>query len=217
MGPWARTFVTAVAGRAQRPWEAALSPVSGLRVEVGTIEGEVGACTVTLAAEPVSPRIWTAIERFAQGRGVLEDAVAGRTQSVHLEHLMAEDWEEPLVPRASAITRTCSCDGAMPCEHVIALAYAVADGIDADPSVLLRWRGCTDDAAAPAAPEGAAVPADSQAEPPDPWRGRSLPSPGAPRALPPGAVLERLGASGIAVGEEDLADALRPAYAAFRD
>jgi uncharacterized Zn finger protein len=104
----------------------------------------------------------------------------------------------------------------MPCEHVVAVAYAVADGIDAAPSVLLRWRGCTDDAAAAAA-EGAAEPADSPVERLDPWRGGPLPSPGAPRALPPGAVLERLGASGIAVGEEDLADALRPAYAAFRD
>jgi hypothetical protein len=214
MGPWARTFVTAVAGRAQRPWEAAPFLVSGLRAEVGTIEAEVGRCRVTLAAEPVPPRIWTAVERFAQGRGVLEHAVAGRTQSVHLEHLMAEDWEEPLVPRASTITRLCTCDGAMPCEHVVALAYAVADGIDADPSVLLRWRGCTDDAAAPV--DRAADAPDSPVEPVDPWRGGPLPSPGAPRALPPGAVLERLGASGIAVGEEDLADALRPAYAAFR-
>jgi uncharacterized Zn finger protein len=207
--------VTAIAGRAQRPWEAAPTPVSDLRVEIGTIEAEVGRRTVTLTAEPVPPRIWRAIERFAQGRGVLEDAVAGRTQSVHLEHLMAEDWEEPLVPRASTITRLCTCDDAVPCEHVVALAYAVADGIDADPSVLLRWRGCTDDASAAPA-EGAAVPADAPAEPVDSWRGGPLPSPGAPRALPPGAVLERLGASGIAIGEQDFADALRPAYAAFR-
>ncbi|MEA2404297.1 MAG: hypothetical protein QOE08_944, partial [Thermoleophilaceae bacterium] len=59
MGPWARTFVTAVAGRAQRPWEAEPSPVSGLRVENGTLEAEVGRCRVTLTAEPVPPRIWT--------------------------------------------------------------------------------------------------------------------------------------------------------------
>ena len=100
--------------------------------------------------------------RFARGNRPLEDAVEGRVQSVHLEHLMVEDWSEPLVPRPHELGRTCSCDrdGEL-CEHVAALAYAVADGIDADPSLLLRWRGCV------AAPE---VPAEPPVEPRSPSR-----------------------------------------------
>jgi hypothetical protein len=35
------------------------------------------------------------------------------------------------------------------------------------------------------------------------------------RALPPGAVVKRLGRSGIRVGGRDLAEALEPAYLAF--
>jgi len=74
---------------------------------------------------------------------VMPKLSAGRVQSVHLEHLMIEDWSEPLVPRPYELGRSCSCDGdGEPCEHVAALAFAVADEIDADPSLLLRWRGC---------------------------------------------------------------------------
>jgi hypothetical protein len=42
-----------------------------------------------------------------------------------------------------------------------------------------------------------------------------LPPPPPPRALPPGAVVKRLGRSGIRVGGRDLSEALEPAYRAF--
>ncbi|HEY8724449.1 MAG TPA: SWIM zinc finger family protein, partial [Gaiellaceae bacterium] len=127
-------------GRAERPSDEQLAEVRGLVIEVGTISAQVGECKVNVTADTVPPRIWSAMVRFAQNRGPLEEAVAGRTQSVHLEHLMAEDWGEPLIPRASAITRACTCDEGNACEHIVALAYAAADRIDSDPSVLLLWR-----------------------------------------------------------------------------
>ena len=49
----------------------------------------------------------------------------------------------------------------------------------------------------------------------DPWEAGPLPEPRPLRALPPGAVLKRLGRSGIRVAGVDLADALAPAYEAF--
>jgi hypothetical protein len=49
----------------------------------------------------------------------------------------------------------------------------------------------------------------------DPWVGGELPPPGPPRAMPVGAVLKRLGPSGIRVGEGDLVDVLQRAYEAF--
>jgi hypothetical protein len=212
MGPWARSVVAAVAGRAERPSDARLDEVRDLVVEVGSIRAVVGGCTVSLTAAPVPPRIWSAMTRFAQNRGQLEDAVEGRTQSVHLEHLLAEDWDEPLIPRPSAITQTCTCDDGRACEHIVAVTFAFADGIDHDPGMLLFWRGCVENAppvaVAPPAPE-------AEAEPVDPWQGGRLPKPGAVRSLPVGAVLQRLGPSGVRVGEDDLADVLRRAYAAL--
>ena len=85
------------------------------------------------------------------------------------------------------------------CKHVAALAFAVADAIDRDPSLFLLWRGCR------------AV----DPTPTDPWQAAALPEPRPLRALPNGAVLRRLGRSGIRVGGVDLADALGRAYDAF--
>ncbi len=119
MGPWSRSFLAAVAGNAERPD----LEVSDLRIEPGVISARVEGCEVTLTAAPIPQRIWTAMTRYAKGMGQLEDAVEGRVQSVHLEHLLEEDWGEQLVPRPRAIARSCSCDEDAACEHVVAVAY----------------------------------------------------------------------------------------------
>ena len=123
MGPWARSLVSVIAGRAEQPSDE----VRDLTVEVGAVSARVGECTVSLSTERVPPRIWAAMTRFAQNRGQLKEAVEGRSQSVHLEHLMSEDWGEPLIPRASAIARACTCDEGGACEHITALAFAFAE------------------------------------------------------------------------------------------
>ena len=196
-GPWARSVSTAVTGDA-RP---ALR-VDSLDVEVGRVRARVDGCDVSLSAEPVARASWAAMVRYARGMGPLEQAVAGRLQSTHLDHLLAEDWGEQLIPRPGQIRRDCSCDEGGACEHVAAAGVAFADAIDEDPSLLLRWRGCV---------EGPA----SEIDHGDPWAGGPLPEPGPRRALPVGAVLKRLGPSGISVGDDDLADVLLRAYEAF--
>jgi uncharacterized Zn finger protein len=224
-GPWARLLASAVvrdegSSVAERGRELVREgAVGAVEVERGTLSASVAGCSVAITAKPVPPRIWLAMTRSARTNRRLEEAVEGRTQSVHLEHLMIEDWSEPLVPRSHELGRSCSCDGDHDlCEHVAALAYAVAEGIDADPSLLLRWRGCV------AAPE---LPGEAEAEivpPPvpavdltddDPWRAGALPEPRALRPLPVGAVLKRLGPSGLLLRGEDLAAVLQRAYASF--
>lgn len=224
-GPWARLFATNVVPDEGSPTAAlgrALAGGGNVHT-VGVGEGTLSAIVdggrgdeydVTITAAPVPPRIWSAMARFARGNRVLEAGVEGREQSVHLEHLMAEDWSEPLVPRSQALGRSCSC-GARACEHVTAFAYVVADQIDQDPSLLLRWRGCVAtepveaeepevaEVAAPTAPAG------------DPWLAGPLPDIHAPRPFPAGAVMKRLGASGLRVAGDELADVLQRAYASF--
>ena len=97
MGPWSRSFIAAVAGNAERPDLA----VEDLRIEPGVISARVDGCEVTLTAAPIPQRMWTAMTRYAQGMGQLEDAVEGKFQSVHLEHLLEEDWGEQLDPAAA--------------------------------------------------------------------------------------------------------------------
>lgn len=224
-GPWARLFATAVVpdeGSSVAELGRALARggnVHTVSVGEGTLTAEVSTGiadehTVTIAAAPVSRRIWAAVSRFARGNRVLEAGVEGREQSVHLEHLMAEDWDEPLVPRAQDLRRACTC-GARACEHVAALAYVIADEIDRDPSLLLRWRGClevraeADEAPAPEALVVVTAPSD------DPWAAGPLPARHALRPFPVGAVMKRLGPSGLRVGGDDLSNVLQRAYASF--
>jgi hypothetical protein len=200
MGPWSRSFVAAVAGRAERPD----LEVGALRIEPGEIWAVVEGCEVTLSALVIPPRIWASMARYAKGMGQLEQAVEGRIQSVHLEHLLQEDWGELLIPRASAITQACTCDETEGCEHVTAVAYAFADEIERTPRVLLRWRGVADVA-------------ESETEAStDPWQGKELNALAEARPMPTYSVLERLGPSDLPVGgNEDLSHALRVAYEAL--
>jgi hypothetical protein len=195
-GPWARAFAAAVGLEDNMPLVASES----LRLEPGLITAHVDGCAVTISAATVPARIWAAMTGYARNRGALAQAVKGEVQSVQLEHLMTQDWDEPLVPRPDAILRTCTCDGGGTCEHVAAVARAVVDEIDRDPATLLRWRGCFA-AAAPSAD--------------DPWVGGEPPVLAAAAGRPLQSVLHRLGPSGIAVGGEDLVEVLGAAYAAF--
>ena len=184
--------------------------VRDLVVTSGTVSARIDGCDVTIATEPVPPRIWAAMTRYARNNTQLEAAVEGRAQSVQLEHLMMVDWEQPLVPRTSVLARDCSCDRPGGCEHLAALAYAFAREIDRNPAMLLRWRGCEaqeeSEQAAPAAP---------LVMPDDAWEAGPLPAPRPLRPLPTGAVLKRLGPSGLRVGGTDLAELLQRAYASF--
>ncbi|HEV7640923.1 MAG TPA: hypothetical protein VGO39_08665 [Gaiellaceae bacterium] len=200
MGPWSRSFVAAVAGNAERPD----LEVGALRIDPGEIWAVVDGCEVTLTAHAIPARMWASMARYAQGMGQLEQAVEGRIQSVHLEHLLQEDWGELLIPRASQIAQSCTCDDPAGCEHVAAVAYAFADEIERTPRLLLRWRGVAD------------VTEAESAAPTDPWQGKEL-SPGAEaRPMPTHAVLKRLGPSELSAGgNDDLAHALRIAYEAL--
>jgi len=214
-GPWARLVATAVvrdesSSVAERGRQLVRERrVQNLVVAARTVGARVGDCDVTIGAEPVPPRIWAALALSARNSPQLEAAVAGRAQSVHLEHLMTLDWERPLVPRARELVLRCSCDRGG-CEHVAALAYAFAEEIDQDPSALLRWRGV--DAIEVEEPEPVVA---VETVPPEAWEGAPLPKPRALRPLPVGAVLKRLGPSGLRVHEDDLTDVLERAYAEF--
>jgi uncharacterized Zn finger protein len=221
-GPWARWLVTAVvpdesSARAERGRTLARTGfVHTVTVAEGVISAYVigssgGEYAVTITSAPVPKRVWAMVARSARGKRPLENAVAGREQSVHLQHEMMVDWDEPLLPRAQALRRTCGCpdaDRTGACKHVAALAYVIADAIDQDPSLLLRWRGCAD-------PHVADPDARTLSTETDPWRVGALPQARATRALPAGAVLKRLGRSGIQHAGEDLGDVLQHAYAAF--
>ena len=213
-GPWARLFASAVEPHERSPAAergrrlARAGAVHTVTVAEGELGGDVEEHTATIAAEPVPVRIWSAIVRSASRIASLAAAIEGRAQSVELVHAMTVDWEEPLVPVGRSLSRLCTC-GRDGCEHVAALAFAIASEIDRDPGLLLRWRGCVERVEDEPAP--VVEPAPSS----DAWQAGVLPPSRPLRPLPVGAVLKRLGPSGIHVGPNDLAATLEPAYAAF--
>ncbi len=222
-GPWARWLATAIvpdegSPRAERGRVLArtghVHSVSISRSEVtARVIGSSGAeYAVGLAADPVAPRVWSAVVGSPRARALFEPATAGREQSLQLEHVMTVDWDEPLVPPGKSIRRFCTCpdhERGGTCKHVIALGYVVADAIDQNPAVLLEWRGCTIEATTAAVPRERARPTA------DAWAAGPLPRIGVPRLMPVGSVLKRLGESGLVVDGVDLRDVLEPAYAAF--
>ena len=222
-GPWARLLVTAIvpsesSSIAERGRALARGGnVHSVSISSGTISARVVGddereCTVTFTAEPVPPRVWAAVALTARRNERLNAAMEGREQSLHLEHVMRFDWDEPLIPSNDGLTR-CSCDAEGVCEHIAALTYVVADLIDGDPSLLLRWRGCDAVEAVEAPPEPELV--QSISTDVGPWQAGQLPAARRLRPLPAGAVLMCLGPSELRVGGGDLADALKRAYAAF--
>jgi hypothetical protein len=215
-GAWARLFASAIVGDesssvAERGREhARAGEVHTVSIEEGEIAASVGECAVTLEAASIPRRIWATVARGARNERMLA-GVEGREQSVHLEHTMRFEWDEPLIPDRAGLRMTCTCDGRVPCEHIVALAYVVADQIDRNPKLLLRWRGIDAiPAPEPDEPEPVAVPASDDA-----WEAGPLPSLGPKRPLPAGAVLKSLGPSGIRAGFGSIEDVLQRAYESF--
>ena len=227
-GPLARLLVSAIvphvgSTRAERGRRLA---AEGRIHSVAIAEGRISARALgsedreyelALGAEPIPRRVWRLVSSSSAGARLVEAMLAGSRQSVQLEHLLTVDWDAPLVPRRDELARSCTCpDSAWSgvCKHVAALAYVLAAAVDRDPSLLLRWRGCsleTHDAAGASPPTHPAAPQESG----DPWEAGRLPDVGPTRGLPVGAVLKRLGPSGIEVDGRELAELLGPAYAAF--
>ena len=212
-GPWARWLASAAV-----PDESTHRAECGRRLaragavrEVTVAEGRITARVtgstgneydVSVAAAPVPSTTWDAAVRAIRGRASLQAAAAGQAQSVQLAHMLETRFGGRLAPSARELRRSCTCPDDEPfgaCKHVAALAFALADAIDRDPSLFLLWRGC--DPVDPA--------------PVDPWQAGTLPIARPLRALPTAAVLRRLGRSGIRAGGVDLADALERAYEAF--
>jgi uncharacterized Zn finger protein len=222
-GPWARLLVTAVVpneGSSVAERGRALARggnVHSVHVHSGTISARVVGddgreCTVTFTADPVPPRVWAAVALTARRNERLNAAMEGREQSLHLEHVMRFDWEEPLIPTNDALVR-CACDDDAACEHIAALTYVVADLIDGDPSLLLRWRGC--DAVEPVQVSPEPEPVQPISTDVGPWQAGQLPATRRMRPLPAGAVLMCLGQSDLRAGGGDLGDVLKRAYDAL--
>jgi uncharacterized Zn finger protein len=217
-----------------------------LRLRIGT--GEVTAkvqgsrvkpYSVRLAVDPLTARQWQRVAAALAERAVFRARLLAGEMPAEIEDVFA-GCGTPLFPSAAGdLTMSCSCpDFQVPCKHLAAVCYVLAEAFDDDPFGMLAWRGkdreellaelrrlaggarSGDGAAggrARSSPPVAEVadapltagPADFWSSPLGPARLRALP-PAA--AAPADLLLRSVEPPFITAGGMDLVTLLRPAY-----
>lgn len=197
-------------------------------------------------SQPEPAKVRVALRAFTRVQWArVEAELAGRAG--HCARLLAgelpEDIEEvfatvdlrPLPEAPGEMSMDCTClDWGVPCEHLAAVLYLLAESFDTDPFGLLAWRGRGRDELLTRLRElRAGEHARQRHAPEEPTLADHLdafwtaPTPGEPGFTerlpvdpagepPPDAILDQLGPSGIIVDGRDLTEALRPLYRAMR-
>lgn len=196
---------------------------------------ELGAGQVTASVQGSRPRPyrvrigvtafgkeqWSRIEeRLADDAWFVAQLLAGQMPP-DIERVFADLGLALFPSHASDLSLDCSCpDWGVPCKHLAAVFYLLAERFDDDPFQILAWRGrgrddllARLDAAADAADDAeAAVPLTELLDVFYRSGGRATPRPSATTGA---SLLDQLPPVPLAVRGRPLTDALRPAYAAL--
>lgn len=201
---------------------------------------------VSIGLERFNAAVWARVEEALAGQAIYSARLLAGDVPPDLEQLFA-DLEAPLFPQAIGDLRMrCTCpDQAVPCKHLAATFYLLAEEFDEDPFQLLHWRGrAREDLLSrlrllrgggvegvptarrerPPAPVGAAAALAEVAETPleeavDRFWLPPQPLPARPPTLEtePDLLLRQLPTPGPALGGAGLVGRLRPAYEAFAE
>jgi uncharacterized Zn finger protein len=186
---------------------------------------------VTLTVDPLTKPQWRAVEQALSARAVFRARLLAGEMPAEIEEIFA-GCGTPLFPRSARdLVMACSCpDWEVPCKHLAAVCYVLAEAFDVDPFAMLAWRGKgrEDLLAALRRLTGGGSGTPTAAKAPDQldrpladctdgfWT--SSLSPARLRALPPATaapadlVLRGFEPPAIQIREQDLATILRPAY-----
>ncbi|MEU9885519.1 SWIM zinc finger family protein [Sphaerisporangium sp. NPDC051011] len=233
---WSRRFVDILervcdSGRLARGRSYARK---GQVLEIGLAPGVVTATVQGSRAAPYHLSVRIAAYGEGDWAGI-QDALAG--EAIYRAKLLAGEMPPeivevfdglglPLFP--SELDMECSCpDWGLPCKHVSAVLYLLAESFDQDPFLVLAWRGRAKEDLLDAL-RGTAADDDEPADPlhvddvpfadrladfyePSAPPARLRPRP-APSSAPPELLLRALEPPPIKVRHIPLADILRPAY-----
>jgi uncharacterized Zn finger protein len=256
---WSRRFLAvlesmAIGGRLARGRSyARKGQVLSLTVAPGEVTASVQGSReepyeVSVGVARFSAAVWARIEEVLAGQAIYSARLLAGDVPPDLEELLA-GLDAPLFPQAVADLRMrCTCpDHAVPCKHLAATFYLLAEEFDEDPFQILHWRGRsrddllsrlrllrgggvegtrrTDSARArPPAPVGAGAALAEVADTPlaDAVERFWLPPQPLPARPPtletePDLLLRQLPTPGPALGGAGLVARLRPAYEAFAE
>ncbi|MEE6307123.1 SWIM zinc finger family protein [Plantactinospora veratri] len=97
---------------------------------------------VSIRFRPLAERLWTRLETLLAAQALFSARLLAGDVPPELEAVFAEAGA-PLFPAGvDELTQRCDCpDFAVPCKHLAATFYLLAEAFDADPFQLLHWRG----------------------------------------------------------------------------
>jgi uncharacterized Zn finger protein len=97
---------------------------------------------VTITVLPLTTAQWRAVESRLAGQALFRARLLAGEMPAEIEQVFA-DAGTPLFPRSSRdLDMRCSCpDWEVPCKHLAAVCYVLAEAFDDDPFALLAWRG----------------------------------------------------------------------------
>ncbi|MGX7826826.1 SWIM zinc finger family protein [Actinokineospora sp. 24-640] len=196
-------------------------------IVVATVQGSRSApYRVRIGVKAFTADQWRSVEQALAGQALYMAKLLAGEMPTGIEEVF-EGIGLRLFPNSlTELSMDCSCpDWEVPCKHLAATCYLLAESFDADPFEILSWRGRARQELLDGlrARRGHATVA---AEPgPDPlpeapedfWAaGPVVPAP-PPAAGNPGAVLDRLDPLPVIVRGRPLVEYLRPAYRAFAE
>ncbi|HEY5880644.1 MAG TPA: SWIM zinc finger family protein [Nakamurella sp.] len=108
-----------------------------------TVQGSrVRPYEVTIGFAPLRELVWAKAEIALSEQALPSAKLLAGEVPPELEEIFA-DAGAPLFPRTVRdLAQRCSCpDREVPCKHLAATFYLLAEAFDADPFLILRWRG----------------------------------------------------------------------------
>jgi uncharacterized Zn finger protein len=237
---WSRRFIGVLeswgmSGRLARGRNYARSgQVLGFELTTGYVTAQVQGSRpqpyrVRIQVLPLTAMQWRLVEQALAARALFRAKLLAGEMPHEIEEVFA-DCGTPLFPRsATDLEMSCSCpDWEVPCKHLAAVCYVLAEAFDDDPFGMLAWRGRGREelltalrgiaAAAPDEPRPVIEVVDRPlAEALDGFWSPGL-SPARLRAMPavpvtaPDLLLRSFEPPAVAVRGQDLADLLAPAY-----
>ena len=174
---WSRRFIAVLesygmSGRLQRGRSYARK---GQVVEFSLTQGMVAArvqgsrpqpYNVTIKVLPLTTPQWREVERRLASQALFRAKLLAGEMPKEIEEVFAS-CGTPLFPRSAAdLDMHCSCpDWGVPCKHLAAVCYVLAEAFDDDPFEMLAWRGRTRGALLAALRQAGPRPASSAAGP----------------------------------------------------
>jgi uncharacterized Zn finger protein len=154
---WSRRFIaflesSGMSGRLQRGRAyARRGQVLEFSLRAGTVTARVQGSRpqpyqVSIAVHPLTGAQWREVEARLASQALFRARLLAGEMPAEIEQVFA-DCEAPLFPEPSRdLTMSCNCpDWGVPCKHLAAVCYVLAEAFDDDPFKMLALRGKTRD------------------------------------------------------------------------